>query len=92
METAAESAKADLVEDLLKFFVANEEKEFFTVCSYTCYHLVKPDLILELAWRHNLIDFAMPFMIQMTREFSNKLENYEKKHQEIEKKEQKQAE
>jgi len=63
IETAAESGKAELVESLLKFFVEKEEKEYFTVCSYSCYHLVKPDLIMELAWRHNLTDFAMPFMI-----------------------------
>jgi clathrin heavy chain len=63
IETAAESAKSEIVESLLNFFVEKEEKEFFSVCTYTCYHLIKPDLILELAWRHNLMNFAMPFMI-----------------------------
>ena len=63
VDTAAESGKSELVELLLRFFVEEGEKEFFTICSYTCYSLVKPDLILELAWSHGLMDFAMPFMI-----------------------------
>lgn len=64
IDTAAQSAKPELVEELLNFFVANQEKEFFSVCTYTCYDLIKPDLVLELAWKFGLMDFAMPFMIQ----------------------------
>lgn len=30
-----------------------------------CYDLLRPDVILELAWRHNIMDFAMPFLIQV---------------------------
>jgi len=32
---------------------------------YACYDLVRPDVILELSWRHGLQDFTMPFMINM---------------------------
>lgn len=63
IEAANESENPKLVEELLRFFVTNGEKEFFTVCSYTCYALIKPDIILELAWQYGLMDFAMPFMI-----------------------------
>jgi len=51
------------VQEVLRFFVENGEKEFFTVTTYTCYDLVKPDFILELSWRYNLMDFGMPYMI-----------------------------
>lgn len=30
-----------------------------------CYDLLRPDVILELAWRHNIMDFAMPYLIQV---------------------------
>jgi clathrin heavy chain len=30
---------------------------------YSCSGLVKPDVVIELGWRANLMDFAMPFMI-----------------------------
>lgn len=32
---------------------------------YACYDLIRPDLILELSWRHGLNDFTMPYMINM---------------------------
>lgn len=33
---------------------------------FQCYDLLKPDVVIELAWRHNIMDFAMPFLIQVT--------------------------
>lgn len=54
IETAQESGKTELVEDLLKFFVQKGEKEFITVTLYTCYELIRPDLAMELAWRFDL--------------------------------------
>ena len=32
---------------------------------------------MELAWRHNIMDFAMPFMIQTMREMSTRIEKLE---------------
>ena len=32
---------------------------------YACNELIRPDLILELSWRHGLMDFSMPYMINM---------------------------
>jgi clathrin heavy chain len=32
---------------------------------YACYDLIRPDLVLELSWRHGLNDFTMPYMINM---------------------------
>lgn len=34
-------------------------------------------MILELAWRHKIMDFAMPYLIQVTRELSQKVEKLE---------------
>lgn len=32
---------------------------------YACNDLIRPDLVLELSWRHGLNDFTMPYMINM---------------------------
>ena len=53
---------------MLKFFVEKKEKEFFAATLYTCYEYVKPDLALEYAWRFNMYEFVMPFIIQMVSE------------------------
>jgi clathrin heavy chain len=32
---------------------------------YACNELIRPDLVLELSWRHGLNDFSMPYMINL---------------------------
>ena len=39
-----------------------------TMLTYSCSELVKPDVVIELGWRANLMDFAMPFMINTISE------------------------
>jgi len=81
-----------LVYNLLKFFATENQREYFTVCTYTCFELLNPDQVLELAWRHGLTDFAMPFMIQMVKDMSQRVEHVQKKHEEREKKEEEKQE
>ena len=38
-----------------------------------CYDLLSPDVVLELSWRHNLIDFAMPYIVQVLKEYIDKV-------------------
>merc|ERR1719456_1474598 len=64
METARDSGNAELVESLLRFFVDSDMPECFCACLYTCYDYVRPDVALELSWRKNTLDFAMPYLIQ----------------------------
>jgi len=70
---------------LLKFFVERKEKEFFAATLYTCYEYVKPDLALEYAWRFDMYDFVMPFMIQLVSEMRNRDSEIEKKEKTKEK-------
>jgi len=86
IETAAESKEEDVVNDMLEFFVDAGDKECFCAGLFTCFELISPDKALELAWRHNLMDMAMPFMIQYlrlahlkTKELETKIENLNKK-------------
>lgn len=54
--------------------------------------MISPDLVLELAWRYGLNDFAFPFFIQMVRDLTHKVEKVQRKTEEREKKEEKEAE
>jgi len=90
IETAYESKSPELIEDLLKFFVTKKDREFFTACLYTCYELLRPDLVLELAWRFGLLDFAMPYFVQVMKDLTQRVESVQKKNDEREKKEEKQ--
>jgi len=74
MATAATSQDPELVEQLLRFFVEMEAKECFAACLFTCFELVRPDVVLELAWRHNIMDYAMPYLIQVSKNYVAKVD------------------
>lgn len=74
MEYAAESKNADVAEELLAWFLEKGSFDCFAACLFQCYDLLHPDVILELAWRHNIMDFAMPYLIQVTREYTSKVD------------------
>ncbi|CAJ0847478.1 14890_t:CDS:10, partial [Entrophospora sp. SA101] len=78
IETTSESRSTDVVEELLEYFVQIGNKECFTACLFVCYDFVRPDIVLELAWRHGLNDFAMPYLIQTLRDFTLKVDSLEK--------------
>ncbi|KAF9211189.1 hypothetical protein BGZ59_008404 [Podila verticillata] len=48
-----------------------------------CYDLIRPDSVMELAWCHGMHDVAMPYMVQVTRQFMATIEMLEEKVQEI---------
>lgn len=80
METAAESREQSIAEDLLKFFVDNGLKDCFAACLYNCYSLIRPDVAMEYAWRHKIQDMAMPYFMQVMREYTNKVDEMHKDH------------
>jgi clathrin heavy chain len=75
IQTAADSKKQDVAEGLLEFFVKEGLKECFAAALYTCYDIIRPDVALEYAWRAKLMDFAFPFLIQVVREYTSKVDN-----------------
>merc|ERR1712166_450374 len=81
MESTAASGSEALAEELLKYFINKGEKECFSACLCTCYELIRPDVVLEMAWRHDLMSFAMPFMVQCFREFDTQLKTVKGKLQ-----------
>jgi len=79
METARDSGNQELAESLLRYFVEENMKECFAACLFTCYELINPDVGLELAWRKNMLDFAMPFLVQVLREYTGRVDALDKK-------------
>eukprot|EP01083_Nonionella_stella_P040976 111112_1 len=77
IETAASSADPELCEELLRFFVAQQEPECFAAALYTCFEFTRPDVVMELAWRNNLMSFAMPFLVQTLRQYENRINDLE---------------
>eukprot|EP00771_Trimastix_marina_P000223 gnl/Trimastix_PCT/1231.p1 GENE.gnl/Trimastix_PCT/1231~~gnl/Trimastix_PCT/1231.p1 ORF type:complete len:1609 (+),score=828.08 gnl/Trimastix_PCT/1231:233-5059(+) len=78
METAAESQNPEIAEALLRFFACDVDDKFraptFAACLYTCYDILTADVVLELAWSRGLNDYAMPFLINVTREYTSKVD------------------
>ena len=73
MTYASESRQIELAEELISWFLDEKLFECFGACLFQCYDLLRPDVILELAWRHDIINFAMPYMIQIMREYITKV-------------------
>ena len=42
------------------------KKECFASCLFVCYDLIRADVALELAWINNMVDFAFPYLLQVT--------------------------
>ena len=88
------AVRVQLAEELLIFFVDIGQKECFAACLFTCYNLIKADMALELGWRHNIMDFTMPFLVQWVRQYADKVDGIirerkaEKEQQKAEKEEQ----
>ncbi|KAI1833625.1 hypothetical protein DTO006G1_4993 [Penicillium roqueforti] len=82
IETAAISAKADVVEDLLRYFVDIGSRECYVGMLYACYDLIRPDVIMEISWRKGLHDFTMPFMINFLCEQTRSIEMLKKDNEE----------
>lgn len=73
IDTANESADAEIIEKLLRFFCETSEKECFCAALYTCYAHISPDVALELGWVNGYHNFIMPFMIQTFKHTHSRL-------------------
>jgi clathrin heavy chain len=74
MVAAAESKDRKIAEDLLQYFVAQNNPEAFSAALYHCYDILRPDAVLELAWRNKLSDYAMPYLIQSFSDLHTKVD------------------
>eukprot|EP00475_Leptophrys_vorax_P023365 TRINITY_DN31984_c0_g1_i1.p1 TRINITY_DN31984_c0_g1~~TRINITY_DN31984_c0_g1_i1.p1 ORF type:complete len:1710 (+),score=512.71 TRINITY_DN31984_c0_g1_i1:70-5199(+) len=79
ISTAAESQDQKIAEEVLSYFIQKDRKECFAASLYACYSVIRADVVLELAWRHQLTDMVMPFMIQVFRDYNDKIKALEDK-------------
>jgi clathrin heavy chain len=77
MQYAYDSRSPEIAEELLRWFLSENLPDCFSACLYRCYDLLRPDVVLELAWRNGLTDMAMPFIIQSMRELTTKVDHLE---------------
>jgi clathrin heavy chain len=77
IDTANESSDSEIIEDLLRFFCEQSEKECFSAALYTCFAHVSPDVALELGWLNGYHNFVMPFFIQTFRKTHLRLKELE---------------
>merc|ERR1712070_213316 len=89
IETARDGGSRDTADKLLRWFVEDDLKECFAACLYTCYDLITPDVALELAWRKNMLDFCMPYLVQVLREYTGRVDALDRKTQKKEEAEEK---
>lgn len=73
IDTAAASGKSEVAEDLLRYFVDIGNKECYVATLYTCYDLIRQDVVSELSWINGLKDYTMPYLINVERENSTNL-------------------
>ena len=74
MEYAGESKQAEVAEDLLLWFLERKNYTCFAALLFQCYDLLHPDVVLELSWKNDILQFAMPYFIQVMREYISKVD------------------
>ncbi|KAK5112979.1 hypothetical protein LTR62_003801 [Meristemomyces frigidus] len=82
IETAAVSARPEVVEELLRYFVDIGSKECYVGMLYACYDLIPLHTVMEISWRHGLNDFTMPFMINYMAQQASAIDSLKKDNEE----------
>eukprot|EP00172_Hildenbrandia_rubra_P000375 Plantae.Rhodophyta-Hildenbrandia_rubra.ctg11744.p1 GENE.Plantae.Rhodophyta-Hildenbrandia_rubra.ctg11744~~Plantae.Rhodophyta-Hildenbrandia_rubra.ctg11744.p1 ORF type:complete len:1092 (-),score=238.23 Plantae.Rhodophyta-Hildenbrandia_rubra.ctg11744:1608-4472(-) len=72
-----ESKDEELAEMYATWFIEEDLQECFTALLFECYEFFAPDVAMEYAWKGELRDLAMPFMIQTVGEAGQRLTSLE---------------
>ncbi|KAI8065286.1 hypothetical protein BC940DRAFT_334946 [Gongronella butleri] len=83
IHTAAASKDPAVAEELLQYFIDIGQRVCYVAMLYYCYDLLRPDLILELSWRHRLRDFSMPYFINFIKEQTDKIGHLDEEVQKL---------
>ena len=64
-----------IAEGVLGWFLEIGRRTMLCCLLYSCYDLLRPENcnILELSWRNNILDFAMPYLVQVIKEYTAKV-------------------
>ncbi|KAI0987660.1 hypothetical protein GJ496_003725 [Pomphorhynchus laevis] len=74
----AQSNQPELAEELINWFIKNGLHDCLAACLYHCFNLLKPDVVMEIAWKNKMMDFVMPYFIQTTRDLTDRIDTLEK--------------
>ncbi|KAN0035940.1 hypothetical protein ACTA71_005234 [Dictyostelium dimigraforme] len=74
IQSASDSKNPAIGEELLQYFVDQQNHSAFAACLYTCYDFLKPDAVIELAWRNNILNYSFPYLIQYVKEYTTKVD------------------
>ena len=74
---AAESKSRTCAEGLLRYFGELGNETMFAACLVNAYGLIRPDVALEVSWRHGWHDTLIPFMCQSMREYQERMDRLE---------------
>ncbi|OAF64389.1 hypothetical protein A3Q56_07907, partial [Intoshia linei] len=77
-----QSGNIQQTEELIAWFLEHKHYESFTACLYKCYHLLRLDVVMELAWQHDIMNYCMPFFIQSMRDMTSTVKKLEKNEEE----------
>lgn len=83
MITSSTSGSTEVAEELLSYFVDIGNRECFAAMLYSCYDLLRPDVVSELSWQHGINDFYLPYKIQSERSLVEKVMNNASPHETI---------
>eukprot|EP00184_Porphyridium_aerugineum_P006141 CAMPEP_0184699800 /NCGR_PEP_ID=MMETSP0313-20130426/5924_1 /TAXON_ID=2792 /ORGANISM="Porphyridium aerugineum, Strain SAG 1380-2" /LENGTH=1782 /DNA_ID=CAMNT_0027158925 /DNA_START=278 /DNA_END=5626 /DNA_ORIENTATION=+ len=83
IESVAASEDPEIMEEAIQFFVSSGLRECFTALLFSCFEYCPPELALEYAWIYDMIDFAMPFLIQTVKEVGQRLMGLEEESKDI---------
>ena len=83
IETAAASAKSDVAEELLNYFVEIGSRECYTATLFVCFDLIRPDAASYLSWKAGLSDATMPYTLTVQRLQSDLLQSLQKQVAEL---------
>jgi len=92
IETASVSKKPEVSEELLKFFVDQGLNESFSATLIACYDQLRPDVVLETAWKRKITDFAFPYLIKVMKDYTNKVDTLVKAEEKRQKEQEKRKE
>jgi len=73
INVVAASKDQELTEALAEYFLSEKLREAFSATLFTCFEYLRPDIALELSWLYEVMDFAMPFMIQTMKEVGQRV-------------------
>lgn len=75
---ARRSASRELAEDLCEYFLQSlKSPDYFAATLQLCYGLLRPHVVMQMAWLSHSVHEVMPFMIRSVADLTERVEKLE---------------